>query len=439
MDYEKQIDRIAAFIKSGEKSEQQCMLGAEFEHIIVKKDSFETVNYYEENGIENILKKLASKGYKPKYEGQYVVGLEGENDAITLEPGGQFEISIEPCSTIKQIEGYYLDFLKKITPILEEQDQLLMAIGYHPKTSIKDIPFNPKERYKYMAQYLGTKGEYAHNMMKGTASLQVVIDYKDQEDFKKKFKVANFLSPLFHLITDNAPVFEGEIYENHSIRSVIWENTDSERSGIVPGSIEKDFGYREYAEYVLNTPPILVVREGEFIGTGDKKAKDLIDVNSTTDEEIDHILSMVFPDVRVRQYMEIRMGDILPYPLSFGYIALIKGIFYNDVALKYLYEMAKDSEEQQVVQAKSNMVKKGFLGTFKCKHIRDFIPILFDLARKGLNEEEKLYLKSLEELIFKYQNPAIASKKNIEEIGLEALKWCSVNQYGKENAHGPCR
>ncbi|SES95343.1 glutamate--cysteine ligase [Natronincola peptidivorans] len=431
MEYEKQVKQIAAFIKSGEKPEESLKIGVELEHIIVKKDSMESVTYYEEEGIESILKKLIKKGYEPKYEGDYVVGLGDQEAAITLEPGGQLEISIKPCSSLQEVETIYLDFLKKIIPILEEQNQLLMAIGYHPKTSIKDIPFNPKKRYGYMAEYFQTKGIYAHNMMKGTASLQVVIDYKNEEDFIKKFRVANFLSPLLHLITDNAPVFEGHLYKKNSIRSTIWENTDKDRSSIVPNSLNKTFGYEDYAKYILDTPPIFIMKDGEAVRTYDKKAEELINAD-TTEKELDHILSMVFPDVRIRTYIEIRMGDALPYPLNMAYVALIKGIFYNDMALNYLYELAKSTEEEKVRCAKKAIEEKGFEGRFKCKAVKDFVPILFDLAKKGLDESEKPYLLPLEKLIINKKNPALVIKSNMASKGMEAFKWCGLNQFGRE-------
>lgn len=436
MEYEKQVERIAEFIKDGEKPENLFKIGVEIEHIIVRNENLHSVTYYEEDGIESILKKLMNKGYKPKYEGEYLIGLEGVEGTITLEPGGQLEISIRPCSSLQEVEEIYLDFLKKVIPILEEQNQLLMAIGYHPRTSIKDIPFNPKKRYRYMAEYFEAKGIYAHNMMKGTASLQVVIDYRDEEDFIKKFRVANFLSPLFHLITDNAPIFEGKIYEKNSIRSQIWENTDKDRSGVIMDSSEGPFGYKNYAKYILDTPPILIIKDGEIIGTKDKKAKDLIDINTATDEEIDHILSMVFPDVRVRRYIEIRMGDALPYPLNLGYVALIKGIFYNDIVLKYLFEMTKGVEEEKVRLAKQSIEEKGFEGRFKCKSVNDFIPILFDLAKKGLDEEEKKYLESLEKLTLAQKNPALMMKEEIRHEGMEVLKQFALNDYGREKTDG---
>ncbi|AOY75206.1 glutamate--cysteine ligase [Clostridium formicaceticum] len=430
MQYEEQIKTIVAFIKSGEKEKKDFNLGVEIEHIVIKKESFDSVTYYEEEGIQVILNKLAPQGYTLKYEDNYLLALEGKTEIITLEPGGQLEVSMSPTMDIKEIEANYLNFLKKVIPILEEQNQLLMAIGYHPKTSIKDIPFNPKTRYQYMADYFKKKGKYAHNMMKGTASLQVVIDYANEEDFIKKFKVANFLSPLLHLMTDNAPIFEGEVFEKNSIRNIIWENTDKDRSSIVPGTFKGKFGYREYAEYILNTPPIFIIKDGALIPTYDKKVKDLLDPYHVTQEEISHILSMVFPDVRVRKYIEIRMGDTLPYPLNLGYIALIKGLFYNEIALEYLYEMANNLEEEKVRQAKEDIIEKGFEGRYKCKVIYDFVPVLFDLAKKGLKEEEKGYLKTLENLTRHEKNPALLSKRLIKSKGIEALTWCALNRYG---------
>lgn len=431
MNYEKQINRIAEFIKSGEKSSDDFKIGVELEHIVVMEEDLSSVNYYQENGIENILKKLAStnKKYEPQYEGKYMVGLIGPDGAITLEPGGQLEYSIRPCSTLKEIEELYRTFLDDIIPILEEEKQLLMGIGYHPKTSIKDIPFNPKQRYRHMSEHLQSTGIYAHNMMKGTASLQVVLDYGNEDDFIKKFKVGNFLSPLLYLITDNAPIFEGAIYEGNSVRSKIWDNMDKVRCGIVPGVLEKEFGYRNYAEYILDIPPILIIKDGKAIGTHDKKVKDLMDASTATDEEVDHILSMAFPDVRVRRYIELRMGDSLPYPLNMSYVALIKGIFYNDVALNYLYEMSKNFEEDNLHRARNSIMENGFQGQFKCKAVKDMALILFDLAKKGLNEEEKEYLKPLEDLILKGQSAATLSKEHIQKDGIMALTWCALNKY----------
>ncbi len=430
--YEKSLESVVSVIKEGIKFPNQFKLGVEFEHIVVEKDSLESVSYYGEKGIEGILKKLLVRGYEGKYEDGYLVGLNQEDKEISLEPGGQIEISVKPCANISKIESIYFDFLYDIVPILEEKNLLLMAIGYHPKSSIEDIPFNPKKRYEYMSQYLKEKGKYAHNMMKGTASLQVSIDYANEEDFIKKFRVANFISPVLYLISDNSPVFEGEIYPNHSLRSLIWENTDKARSGMVPNALNKEFGYEDYGKYILNVPPILIMKEQEFIGTGDKIVEQVMKEYVFSKQEIQHIMTMVFPDVRAKNFIEIRVGDSLPYPYNFSYIALIKGLFYNEAALEYLYNLSLRIHDNQINSIKDNIRQKGFRTHITSKKAYDFICIIFDLAKTGLTQEEKNMLKALEKLLLRKENLSIVSKEKIKKEGIDGLKWCALNQHVAE-------
>jgi len=437
MKYEKSLESIVSIIKQGEKSPNQFKLGAEFEHIIVREDTLESVSYYGEEGIEGILHKLLLKGYyKGKYEGDYLIGLVGSDYEITLEPGGQFEIGIKPCDTINEIKCIYFNFLNDIVPILEEQNLLLMAIGYHPKSSIAQIPFNPKKRYEYMSNYLGQKGKYAHNMMKGTAALQISIDYSNEEDFIRKFRVANFISPLLYLISDNSPIFEGQIYYKFGLRSLIWKNTDKQRSDIVPDSLNKKFGYDDYGKYILSVPPILIMKDEEFIGTGEKTVHEVMEEYTFTKEELEHIMTMVFPDVRIKNYIEIRVGDSLPYPYNFSYITLIKGIFYNEIALEYLYKLSLRLEDEHIHAAKEIIHDKGFGAHIGSKTVYDFIRIIFDLAKKGLNSEEKEMLSHLEKLLVNKNNLSTISKEKVRDEGVSGLKWCSLNQWVEGENHG---
>ncbi|ABR50707.1 Glutamate--cysteine ligase [Alkaliphilus metalliredigens QYMF] len=423
------LEQIINIIKEGEKFQGELKLGAEFEHIVVWKDTMKSVSYYEEQGIEDILKALLEKGYEAEYEGDYLIALKKEAYYITLEPGGQLEISVVPCSTIESVQSIYFQFLEEIIPIMENNGQLLLAIGYHPKSSIKEIPFNPKVRYQYMSNYLKDKGTYSQHMMKGTAAIQVSIDYRNEEDFIKKFKVANFLSPLLHLITDNSPRFEGEDYLGHGLRSVIWQNTDKDRSGVIPGVMNERFGYEAYAKYILGIPPILMKKEGQLIETGNQSIGEVLKENDLTGEEIEHLLTMVFPDVRVKRYIEIRVGDSLPYPYNFAYIALLKGIFYDETVLNYLYKLANGAEGDQIEKAKRSMHKNAFKGWFFGKTIYDFIRILFDLSKKGLTEEEIKILKPLETLIISRKNLSLLMKEDIEKSGLQAIEFCGLNQW----------
>ena len=391
----------------------------------------ESVGFYGAEGIESILRELLSKGYKGNYEGGYLIGLLGEDREIILESGGQIEIDIKPCRTVREIESIYLGFLNDIVPILEKRNLLLMSIGYHPKSSVGDIPLVPRKKYKYMFDYFKGKGKYAHNMMKGTAALRVFIDYKDEYDFTRKFRVANFISPLLYLISDNSPVFEGEVHDKFSLRSLIWANVDEKRSGSVPNAFREDFGYGDYAEYILNASPITITKNGDLIGIGNETVEGLMDRYVFTQKEIKHIMNMVFPDVRVKNCIEIRVGDSLPFPYNLAYIALIKGMIFYDIALEYLYDFSQGREEEQLSKIKRHIHERGFDAYFGSKTTYEYILILFDLAKKSLVGEEREMLEPLEELMFNKNSLSMISKERLKEEGINGLKWCSLNRWAK--------
>ena len=427
---------LRSILKSGEKRKSKFKIGVEIEHFVVDKDSWESINYYQENGIETILKKLMQFNYLPGYEAGHLVSLEKEDAVLTIEPGGQLEISIKACLSLHDIESIYLNFLQEVIPILEQQNQFLLTLGYHPKSKINQIPFIPKERYQLMAAYFNTKGKYAHHMMKGTAALQVSIDYSDEEDFARKLKVAHFISPLLAIISDNSPVFEGRTYQKNCLRSLIWQNTDVARSDIIPGIMDKTFGYREYADYILNSEPILFMKDNTIIDAANLKAFSILEQYSLTHNEILHLFSMVFPVARARNYIEIRPGDSLPYPYSFSYIALIKGLFYNDAALNYLFDLAGDTDSGMLERNKASMMRNGLHAAFGSGTILKFLAHLFDLARDGLPAGEKHYLRPLEELILSQKNVSHKAKETLLREGLEGLRLWTLNDcIGEGNDH----
>ena len=432
MDYKEKAHFLTEILKLGEKRDRQCMVGVEIEHIVVDKNSWNSIHYYQKDGIETILKKLMRFAYKPKFEGDSLIGLEHEDYIITLEPGGQLEISIRPCSSLKKIELIYFQFLQQVIPILEEQNQFLMALGYHPKSTIADIPFIPKKRYQLMTAYLKEKGKYAHNMKKGTASLQISIDYYDEEDFIKKMRVAHFLSPVLAVISDNAPIFEGKDYEQNSLRSLIWQNTDPARSGTIPGVMDQSFGYQEYADYLLNVEPILFLKDDRALSAGNRKISDLLDQYVFTVPELEHLFSMVFPDARAKNYIEIRTGDSLPHPFSFSYIAFIKGLFYNQAALDYLFQLTETVDSETLEKYKQSMIQKGLKGDFASKTLIDFLPPLFDWAREGLPVEEIHYLQPLENLILSQENVLHRTREKLDKEGLDGLRSCILNDLIQE-------
>lgn len=431
-DYNKQIEEIVKYIKSGETKDYR--VGLEFEHFIIDKDTLKTISYYGENGIEETLNDLREIGWSPEYEGEYLLGLKKGNKNISLEPGSQLELSIEKQVHIQDLEKEYLDFLKDLIPILNGKNQYLITLGYHPVTRIDEIKILPKERYDHMYNYFKTKGTHAHNMMKGTASVQVTIDYKDEEDYRKKFQIANALSPVFYTMFENAYYFEGEATDIHNIRSFIWENCDKDRSGIAKGALDGDFGYKEYADYVLNRPPIFEIKDGIISSTGHKKMREVFNPEEYKEDELNHLLTMYFPDVRTKKYIEIRMFDAVPYPLNFSVLALVKGIFYDDKNLDRLYDYTKDIGMDEINEVRLEMKAFGLGAKFRDEFLLDIGKRLVDLAKEGLDEDEKKYIEPLEEMLEKGVNPYMITGQKDNQGREEAISWCIINHnLGEEN------
>lgn len=427
MDYKKQVEEITKYFKDSEKNEEDFKIGIEFEHFVIDKDTLETISYYGDGGVQETLKELESNGWIGDYEGEYLLGLNNKNQVITLEPGSQLEFSIKPQKNIMDIEREYFEFLKEIIPILERKNQGLIAVGYHPETRIEDIKILPKKRYSYMFEYFKDKGSHAHNMMKGTASVQIAFDFKSEEDYIKKFKVGNALAPVMYGIFDNAFYFEGQVWERHNLRSYIWENCDNDRSGIVDGAFDEDFGYEKYAEYILNGPPIFMDDGKRMYSTGNKSFKEIFNPENYSMEELEHGLTMFFPDVRTKKYVEIRMMDAIPYPLNLASIALWKGILYDEDNLNQVYEYIEDIEMEDIDKAKTSILEKGLDGELKGRTIFEIAKWLIELAKTGLGSDESKYILPLQKMIMDKKNPYEIIKEK-EHLGKkEALKWCILN------------
>ncbi|MFW6252080.1 MAG: glutamate--cysteine ligase [Halanaerobium sp.] len=419
MNYQKQIDTFVSYFKEAESKKEHHKIGLEFEHLILNED-LTAVKYSEEQGIESLLEQLAQNSWEKVYENNNLIGLQDRQRAVTLEPGGQLELSLVPFADLEQIESIYLDFVEELTEILNRRNQKLAVLGYQPVSSIKEIPLLPKKRYDFMYRYFKKTGRYAHNMMKGTASVQMNIDYINEKDYIKKLRLSYFLSPMIYYLFDNTPFFEGKIASNPSIREEIWSNCDSDRSGIIEEVFEKEFGYSDYAEYVLNTPAIINKKQKDLIYSGSRKIKELMEDDKR--ENIEHFLSMVFPDVRTKQYIEIRSADALPYPYNFAFAVLLKGIFYNQNNLDHLYQQSLKYSKQQFLEFKEEIIRA------ENSQKRDsLIETVFKLVENNSNPYEKKHLLKLKDLYLEYKKPKLKTIKNLEQGKKAALNWCLLN------------
>lgn len=399
MKKQEKIKKIADYIKSGEKKLEDITIGLEMENFIVNKDDLKTVSYYGENGVGETLGYLTTKDFIPYKEGDYVLGLEKGDLSISTEPGSQFEVAIKSNTDIRNLENKFKEFFNKLLPYLNSKNQMLVSLGYHPNMKIDEIKILPKKRYDYMYDYFKNKGTMAHNMMKGTASLQVTIDYLNEEDFKRKYFLANVLTPIFYGLFDNTYIFEKEPLETYTIRQKIWENTDKERSGLFEIAFDEDISYEKYAEKILNTPPIFIENNGEYIYTKNRTLEDLADEYELDEGLVFHALSIVFPDIRVKTYIEMRMFDSVPYPLNFAIVALIKGLFYNEENIKKMCEIAKGTSYKEAIRGKEEVQKHGINAVYLNKTILEHGKTLTELASKGLDENERNYLEPLKKML----------------------------------------
>lgn len=422
MNREEKLKLITEYIKSGEKDPEDWTIGVEMEHFVVEKDTGKTVSYYGENGVGETLDEIGTMlGAEKEIEDDHVLGLSKDYFDIATEPGSQFEIAVKSNCCIDILEKRYKDFFKKVLPVFEEKNQALLTVGYHPVTKIDEIKILPKKRYDYMYNYFKERGSMAHNMMKGTASLQVTLDYRDEEDFRKKFRIMNALAPVFYALFDNSYIFEGEVSPIRNIRQKIWDNTDSDRSGVYDFAFDEDLSYETYAERILDTPMIFQDDGKDQIYVGSKTLEDLL-TEENKDFMLDHGVSIVFPDVRVKTYIEVRMMDAIPYPLNFSCVALIKGLMYHEENLEILSGLVKDCNYEVMTQGRKDVEKKGLEAEYLGMTILEWGYKLLKLAKNALPVEKK-YLIFLQDLLEEGLTPRDHFEKVYKEEGLlEAIR-----------------
>ena len=395
-------NELIKFFKNGIKSRNQKLIGLEIEHFIVDRKTYKSVNYYGINGIKYVLKTLINfyPNSKPIVD-EDIVGFVQKNFTVTLEPSAQIEISICPYENLETIKQIYENFLTNINSILEPLEYKIIALSCIPVSNINSISTIPKRRYKIMEEYFNSIGTRGIEMMKGTCSTQVSIDFFSEDDFRKKIQVAYFLTPIFKLISNNANYFQSKKINNFLKRSEIWSHTDSKRCDIPPNIFSQNYGFENYAEYLSKVPLIFYSKNNQIIKTGNKTVNEIFKNQSINNYDILHIISMVFPDVRLKKYLEIRCADCMPFEYVLGYCALIKGIFYSDAALDVLINTIKkyNLNNNTIELIQDDLIKHGWKSKIYDLSAKDFAKQIVELSKVSLNKNEIKYLNSIVEII----------------------------------------
>ncbi|MBP5192747.1 MAG: hypothetical protein J6Z74_05335 [Eubacterium sp.] len=404
------INEISEYIRSGESNDRN--LGLEIEHFIINDEGYQ-IGFHE---ISELIDKVGRElGAEIIYIDHFPVGYYTGEYSTSLEPSCQFEISINPYSDLSTIESIYREFRSIWDPIFEERGYHFETKGNLPLVETQvitpdDIPLSPKKRYKYMDAYFRKSGRYGKYMMRASASAQVSIDYKSEEDMIRKLRVLEKISPLFMIMLENkteaSSTLPGVTDKPHLFRTQEWDDLDPDRTGFVPHSLDPDFGYDRMADVISRTPLILLTDEGNTIDVGGLNARDLlsngtIDWDNTDAERrkklIEHFMSMGFFHFRIKKYIEIRVADSVPLERALGYVALIKGLIYSDKNLRLLDEILSTVTDLDSIQnAVEEIEKNGFDAIiYNGRTALEWSEQLYNLADSALDAEDKEYLKGV--------------------------------------------
>lgn len=353
------MNSIIEYLKMGcKKRGAPFQLGLELEHFTVNKHTKESIPYLGENGVESILQGIKDKFDDAVYSEGHLISLIRPELTITIEPAAQLEVSIMPKENPEEILSVYYDFLEEIDSELDRADAMLVTKGYQPVSRVDELERIPKKRYEYMEEYFEHTGSHGVYMMKGTAAIHVSIDYFSEEDCMRKYRLAGFLSPLFGLYMENTPVFEGVPYEGHLLRRQIWDDTDEKR--VFPGEFfeNDEMTFSGYANFVMNTPLILDISSGEDKKT-EKTAAEIYQDKPMSTRDVEHVLGMVFPDIRLKQYIEIRSADSNDAKRTKQYLYLIRHIFSSENRVMQWLEYFSAYHYSDIRQAERKIMQNG--------------------------------------------------------------------------------
>ena len=395
-------EALFRFFSSSCEMTKKEQLGLELEHFVLHRKTKEAVSYSGQDGVRSILVKLMERfpGAVP-ITGEDLIGFVTDKFSITLEPAAQLEISVAPASSVTDILSVYRSFYRAADQAVSAQDCMLAGCAYQPVSNVDDLELIPKERYRIMDRYFQGIGHGGREMMRGTAAMQVSIDYADEEDFRRKIQSIYYYSPLLKLLCDTSDYLRDTKSGTFLRRTDIWHRVDPLRCGILPGIFSKDYGFYDYIRFLGDMPTIFIMNDGRAEFTGTKTVREIYGTRTMDGQEIEHILSMAFPDVRLKKYLEIRAADSVPPVYIGAYCALIKGLFYDQVVLdRTVFEIHhRRLTEEDILLTEKSLRKSGWSGSIYGEDPADAAGKLLEMCGRNLDIEEGRYLQAFEQVI----------------------------------------
>ncbi|QLF69483.1 glutamate--cysteine ligase [Peteryoungia desertarenae] len=415
------IDDMAAYLAEGSKSKEAFRIGTEHEKFAFYRADNSAVPYFGERSIQALLHGMQAKlGWDPIMDGDNIIGL-GEKSgmgAISIEPGGQFELSGAPLETLHETCRESNLHLAVLRDVAEPMGIRFLGLGGSPKWTLDETPRMPKSRYGIMTRYMPKVGSQGLDMMYRTCTIQVNLDFASEADMRQKMRVSMKLQSIATALFASSPFTEGKPNGLLSWRGNIWRDTDNQRAGVLPFTFSKDFTFGDYVRWAIDVPMYFVVRDGRYhdcthitfrqFMDGALKGE-IADWQPQLGDWTNH-LSTLFPEVRLKRFLEMRGADGGPWRRICALPAFWVGLLYDDAALAAADELTADWTFEDVVSMRDAVPAKGLAATIQGREVaavaRDVIAISRQglMARARLNgegQDESVFLGPLDEVVAK--------------------------------------
>ena len=415
---------LIAYLESGCKPEAQWMLGTEHEKFGYMLNDLRPLPYSGKSGIKAILTGLADKfDWRPVLEdGLPIALLDDTGASITLEPGGQLELSGAVLDNIHQTCTEVNTHLKQVRAVSEPLGAAFLGMGFQPKWRLEDMEWMPKARYRIMREYMDKVGTLGQDMMARTCTVQVNLDFGSEADMVRKFRTSLALQPIATALFANSPFTDGKPNGYLSYRSRVWEDTDPDRTGMLPFVFDGDMGFEKYTDYMLNVPMYFVYRDGEYINATGQSFRDFLDgklpalpgEQPTLKDWEDH-LTTAFPEVRLKRFLEMRGADGGPWARLCALPAIWVGLLYHQPSLDAAWDIARNWSMEERIKLREEVPRLGLQATIRGRTVRDIAFEVIELASAGLaargrlngaGDNETGFLAPLQEVTEKGETPA---------------------------------
>lgn len=425
--------QLVEYLEEGNKPKADWRIGTEHEKFVFDRKTLRSVSYEAPNGIRALLEGLTRFGWERIEENGNIIALAQNGESITLEPGGQFELSGAPLKNIHETCREVGQHLKQVKEVSDELGIGVLGMGFNPKWSRADTPWMPKGRYKIMGDYMPKRGKLGIDMMIRTCTVQTNLDYSSEADMVKKFRVSLALQPIATALFADSPFTEGKPNGYLSYRSHIWTDTDPDRCGILPFVFEAGMGFERYVDYLLDVPMYFVYRDGQYIDASGQSFRAFLEGKlpalpgeiPTTGDWSDH-LTTAFPEVRLKRFLEMRGADGGPWERLCALPAFWVGLLYDGTALDAAWDLVKDWSITDHEQLRRDVPKHALKTPFHGRTVRELAQESLAIARAGLQRRGATDLGGMDESGFLNPLQIIAdSGKTPAELKLELYrgKW----------------